>query len=385
MSDYGDDDYSDYGDPWMYIEDEYMPADDLAEHAVYSPPPSAFREDEGEDSDPFEYFVDLEYASDGYDDATFYTHNPQAAESGKKRKRAVPNGPGKKKQKLEEELPVSPNHVPKALPPVVWRSQARRGTEPKLLEENTESYALLKDWRERLPDVPAWSTKASKSKAKELPAPLSPAPEPDEGDGDEGPAEIDSAALMAALQRNLAAAGGPLTGMDPEQLLQFAMRMMGDQSAGDEIAGELANDILGRGGGDDDDEEEEDGEAPAEILSWLSKHREPNNTQPGAPPRTRSGIPTRNPMSPEVRIPRRPLSPPLSEATKAGPKDANARNAGTDDNSLAVDSEAFNTRKRKSEDDIDVGNASAPKKRATTSQPKAVPSTRTTRSRAKRS
>ena len=52
MSDYGDD-YSDYGgDEWFYVEEEFMAADDLAEHAVASPPPTTYAdEDAAEDWD----------------------------------------------------------------------------------------------------------------------------------------------------------------------------------------------------------------------------------------------------------------------------------------------------------------------------------------------
>jgi hypothetical protein len=86
MSDYGDDN-SDYGDEWMYVEEEYMVADDLAEHAVASPTLAACAADDDAEWDRFDYFNDLEYASDGYDDAKFEVHTVKDAQTGQKRKR----------------------------------------------------------------------------------------------------------------------------------------------------------------------------------------------------------------------------------------------------------------------------------------------------------
>ncbi|KAF2867376.1 hypothetical protein BDV95DRAFT_502689 [Massariosphaeria phaeospora] len=359
MSDYGDD-YSDYGDEWMYIEEEYFAADDLAEHAVGSPPPTTYEDDALFDWDRFDYFNDLEYASDGYDDAEFRPHDTKAAQTGQKRKRSTAVGRSKKKQKAVsgEAVPVSDMPMSK-WKPVVWRSQADRNPKPKLLDEgDTESYALLKDWRVRMADTPAW---ASKSRGPQSPTPRasrngkekaasvdelvvpSAEPELDEEDDGEADAEIDPAVLMQALQSRLAAAGGPLNGMDPQQLLQFAMRMMTEKDAGDDIAGEMADQML------DQEEDDEEGEGDeANLVSWIAQQR--NTTQETATDATPA---PEAPHSPDVaHNVTRPPTPPSSEANRS------VRPAlGT------------SSRKRKAKEAAPDGgsSANAPKRRATRS------------------
>ena len=102
--------------------------------------------------------------------------------------------------------------------------------------------------------------------------PASPPYDEDEEEGhDEAMSEeghtISQEALLAALQRQLAAAGGPLSGMDPQQLLEFATRMAANQDAGDDIAGEMADAMLA---GDDEDD---DGNAEENLLSWVAQQR----------------------------------------------------------------------------------------------------------------
>lgn len=409
MSDYGEDDLSDYGDEFFYVEDEYSAADDLAEHVVGSPPPTTYGDEEAtEDWDRFDYFNDLEYASDGYDDANFYTHGSQEAQTGQKRKRGNVSGHGRKKQKGGKDYVVlSPRAQEYKLQPVVWRSQAERGVKPKLLNEDVEPYALLKDWRERMADTPAWAagapksdptnSKASalgKSRSTEMSEPISPSAESEvdeEGDG-----EIDPAVLMAALQKNLAVAGGPLSGMDPQQLLQFAMRMMSDQDAGDDIAGELADNMLDQG--QDEEEGSDEGEAPADLLSWLSKHREPTHVDPPNPDTAPTATMTKSPEA--KRESGRPPTPPSSQANRSyhtfedameldNPRTKNAATFKQNGTSSSNSQEVLG-RKRKANDNDDLDNTGTEaKKRATrsyltttaASQAKAVPSVKAKRSR----
>jgi hypothetical protein len=255
MSDYGDDDYDDYD--WFYVEDEYMPADDLAEHAVPSPPPTAYGDDDmQEDWDRFDYFNDLEYASDGYDDATFQPHNAKDSKIGQKRKRVTKGMHSKKKVKTSESAETT-KAAAVAHSPVVWRSQSDRARKSRVVTDTTKSYSLLKDWREKLAETPAWargsppaeSPGALSGEAHDAPESTLDLPEEDalaedEEMDEEGDVDISQDALMAALQRQLASAGGPLSGMDPQQLLQFAMRMVTDKDAGDDIAGEMADAML---------------------------------------------------------------------------------------------------------------------------------------------
>ncbi|KAL1604816.1 hypothetical protein SLS60_004356 [Paraconiothyrium brasiliense] len=307
MSDYGDDFDDDYGDEWLYVEDEYMQADDLAEHAIASPPPTAYDEDRLDEWDRFDYFNDLEYDFEGYDDANFVPHNGATGQPkiGQKRKRGAVAGRNNKKQRL-----INGEGGPKqdvawlTNSPIIWRAQADRGAKPKPLPENAEPYAILKDWRS-LDKSSAWVQKHPRTHSKshtphtEL-ASLTPKSHIDEeeqewedeeevmdGEIDDGEEPdiggIDPNALMAALQARLGSAGGPLSGMDPQQLLQFALRMANDQDAGDDIAAELADEMLNQG-----DEEEEDDEAEANLLSWVSQQRNGNKNDTSAPSETKA-------------------------------------------------------------------------------------------------
>lgn len=381
MSDY-DDDYDDYEGDFFYVEDEYMAADDLAEHAVASPPPATCGDEDMEDDwDRFDYFNDLEYASDGYDDIKFQALDVKGAKAGLKRKRAVRSAPAKKRL-AKESVSTQTETTPLGHSPIVWRSQASRGIKPKTLDDNAQPYALFKNWREKLADIPDWakgsppsspgalSTRTSKGKGKMafVTEPASP-PYDDEDDGDDegddsmdqGADGIPQEALLAALQRQLAAAGGPLSGMDPQQLLEFAMRMATDKDAGDDIAGEMADAMLGG------EEDEDDAEAEEKLLSWVAQQRNGKNeeTPAGEEDGTMDGTA------------QQPPSPPSSDLKRS------VRVAETNTNKSSL--------KRKAEDEPSVeGSTKVLKKKATrsfdaptaASQAKAAPSRPTTRSKA---
>lgn len=390
MSDYGED--SDYELDWIWIEEEYSAADDLAEHAVQSPPP-AFNIDEDDlaDWDRFDYFNDLEYASDGYDDVTFAPHNSEAAKNaqsaGQKRKRAGAGRYETKRMRITGSEPASLSEPSKpVLPPIAWRSQGKSDV-PVVSAESLESYAILKNWRETLPETPAWATRFSRAKVTQVQdvsesssTPLKEADQVmDDADDEEGSDTIDQSVLMAALQKNLATAGGPLSGMDPQQLLQFAMRMMNNSEAGDDIAGELADDMLNRDDGEDDEGEED----PAELLSWLTRQRDPTRgteeTEPNKPGRPVSGGNSnhdRPPTPPSSEKIRSNLTAGESIETSKQNKRAHRQNADV------VLPQETPSRKRKADENIhDASSTTSPKKRSTrsygapttASQPKSVP------------
>jgi hypothetical protein len=314
MSDYGDD-YSDYGDEWLYIEDEYMAADDLAEHAIASPPPTTYGDDDMQaEWDRFDYYNDLEYASDGYDDATFLVHNTKDAKIGQKRKREFKHSRSNKKQRVPNSASEAPHTIVVAPSPVVWRSQNDRAPRQRLLADDAPSYALLKNWREELVEIPRWAcgsppAKSPSEKSGHSHAVLAADLELLDGEalveeeemGEEGDVDISQDALMAALQRQLAAAGGPLSGMDPQQLLQFAMRMATDKDAGDDIAGEMADAML------EGEEEEEDADAEENLLSWVAQQRNANKDAAASEPKSPD----------DTRASNRPPTPPSSEANRS--------------------------------------------------------------------
>lgn len=426
-----DDEYSDYGEEWFYVEDAYTCADELAEHVVHSPPPMAIGdEDDYEEFDRFEYFYDLDYGSDDDHDDLYYDDTAHGdAKPGEKRKRGgeVRSGRKEKRVKRGERGIGGGTGRMSEYSPVAWYSQAERNREPetRVFDESAPAVALKVSEKLECP-VPLHGTEGETRPANALeePPPLSPAPEsgePDEETQTEPtPAAPDQAALMAAIQSNLAAAGGPLSDMDPQQLLEFAMRMMGGE-AGDDLAGELADNLLAQTQGEGDDENEE-AEAPADLLDWLSKQR--NSTDQDAKPTTNrpttKAVPTR-PKSPEVQIQQhqRPITPPPSVVCQNPSSGSNSGNSGKKQAPAPADTEMkeipivahskaaaeptrndkTETRKRKAA--ATEATVPAPKKRATRSfdaptassraraAPKAAPAaatTRTTRStRSKRS
>lgn len=290
MSDYGDD-YSDYGEEWLYIEEEFVAADDLAEHAVASPPPTTYAdEDAAEDWDRFDYFNDLEYASDGYDSAVFQVQGSKGPKIGEKRRRHLSPSQSKKRQRALGDAEAAALKMS----PIVWRSQADRGSQPKPLDENAQTYTVLQDWRKKL-DTPRWArgtppqssvqaAREQKHKADVVDTVESASPPSDLDAEDEGAHEdemdIDPGALMAALQSRLAEAGGPLSDMDPQQLLDFAMRMATGKDAGDDIAGEMADVMLNQ----DMEDDGEDPEAEANLLSWVAQQRNHGTEPPASAP-----------------------------------------------------------------------------------------------------
>lgn len=393
MSDY-EDDYDDYDGEFFYVEDEYMAADDLAEHAVASPPPATCGDEDMEDDwDRFDYFNDLEYASDGYDDTTFQPLDVKGAKAGSKRKRPVRRPVRKSKADINTTPrvePAAPTHSP-----IVWRSQTDRGVKPKALEDNAQPYALFKNWREKLADIPDWakgspptspgapslSSEKGKGKMAFVTEPASPPYDDEEEGHDEATSEqgqgISQEALLAALQRQLAAAGGPLSGMDPQQLLDFAMRMAADQDAGDDIAGEMADAML------EGSDEEDDGDAEEKLLSWVAQQRNGNKEVAEADSVPVDVVPST----------KRPPTPPPSTATRSvSTSQTNTTASAPTPTSLPTDSKIPKpSRKRKADDDEPLadGPTKVAKKRTTrsfdaptaVSQAKAAPPKPATRSK----
>jgi hypothetical protein len=389
MSDYGDD-YSDYGDEWMYIEDEYMAADDLAEHTIASPPPTTYGDDDVEaEWDRFDYFNDLEYASDGYDDATFLPHDSKDAQTGQKRKRAHGGSRSKRKRRMTGSVTEAINPLVTAHSPVVWRAHSERGSKLKSLADDAPSFALLKDWRNKLGDTPDWARGSPPAKspgatcqnehAVDAPDFLARATELldgqalEEGDKDmdeegdeEADVDISQDALMAALQRQLAAAGGPLSGKD----------------AGDDIAGEMADAMLE---GEEGEEGDDEVGSQDNLLSWVAQQRNANKdaaaTEPKSPEATRDS--------------KRPPTPPSSEANRSVKTGENKTKSGGVKSKTwtALETKPAASLKRKAgAEDEPESSTKTVKKRVTksfdaptaASQAKAAPASRTRATRSKR-
>ncbi|KAL1646606.1 hypothetical protein SLS58_003192 [Diplodia intermedia] len=299
MSDYeyDSDDYDLYEDNWLYIAEDDNLADDLAERAVASPPARDYDPDgSGYNSDYFEYWVDIEYNSDGWNDVKAASKTNKTIPAPKKRKKVARGGPSLKKRKgaggrqLTDAAPESGNEVP----PVMWQSSKDRIKQqfegPRALTEEPQSFSLLGDWRTRFgPDGKqskgneAGVDGAAPSAADEILKAVemaSAAPEEedweDEGesaqeDGDGlgsliADSGLDPQALMRALEENLAATGAAPAGLDQSTLLKYALRMLSGEGEADDIAGELAEDLF-------EQAEEEDPEGK-NIAEWAAKQKD---------------------------------------------------------------------------------------------------------------
>jgi hypothetical protein len=290
MGDEYDDGESDY-DEWFYVEDTYLVADDLAEHAINSPPPTTYADDDAmEEWDRFEYYCDLEYGSDGYDDENFRVRDPVLKTTETRQIRERPAATSKVKTRRKKRKgppasgPFSRQRSLSPLPTVVWRSQDHMPVITKQLEDNQTSFALLPNWRELVQDF-AWGKRPA-GVGSELKREPIVAPSVEEDDGTSTPESassvaqpnedtaqdiatgaIDSDALMAALQNRLSDLPGPLNellnGMDTSRLLECALRMVNGDGTEDDIADELADDLL--------DGAEED--TSTDLASWLSQQR----------------------------------------------------------------------------------------------------------------
>jgi hypothetical protein len=256
----------------------------------------------------------------------------------------------------------APHTVVAAPSPVVWRSQNDRAPRQRLLADNAPSYALLKNWREDLVDTPRWacaspSAESPSSQSGQIPDTVAKVlqalvsethgndtlsegeemEEEDDREEDEEDGDISQDALMAALQRQLGGAGGPLSAMDPQQLLQFAMRMATNKDGTDDILDEMAAAIMegkdeaqllemAKGMGVEDAEEMADG--------GEAEDDDEENTEEHAPPwqsvlqsMQKDASEPKSPLDAQANT--QPPTPPSSEANRSVKVTANTKSDGT--------------------------------------------------------
>lgn len=305
--------------------------DDLAERAVASPVPPE-NDDDLLDYDPFDYWEDIEYNDDGFNDAgprrSRERVEPDAERAGQKRKKAFTLTSPEKRLKAAsgEARPVSGAESP--TPTVAWKTHCEEGR-PPTVENFDRSFALLKDWRERYANSPGFKTAKSPNNtpredvaSNDLLSPPS--------DSEDEEVEMDMDVLKAALRTNLARLGAAPEDIDETTLLEFATRLMQNQDAADDIVGELADNILGAG--EDDDSED------AVIPDWLAQQLKPKDADddevdrqgtpkkehrlptPSSSQSTRS---TKSTMSAEATLPatRKDVLSLLTEETIPAPRD----------------------------------------------------------------
>ncbi|CAK1364683.1 hypothetical protein CB0940_08343 [Cercospora beticola] len=269
MDDFDDGDYLDMDNDWIYVEDEYDLADELAENAIPDPGymgTSAEIAMESYEFDFYGYQEDLEYGEDPYWDAA----DPRAAHvrpgkvakatrTGAKRKRNNESTPSSKRQKL---APIA-----REAQPVIFRSRSARQdaqsrTAPTV--KGAKTFALLPDWRERFKDadgvvknkrMPAAMAKAAyeeapdengeeeAEEAEEAPtdaAEMQEEEEEEEWESDEeegtegGGIDIDPDTLKAILAQRLAEAG--ITGDEKASFLESFNDMLSGEGKGEAAA-----------------------------------------------------------------------------------------------------------------------------------------------------
>lgn len=275
--------------------------DDLAEHVVASPGPGDVEGTWDETSRFENYWDDLNYNGDGYDDYEVKKRKREKKPDGTAKTTLVG---GKRKAAHRQEHPSkrlktktgeASTTTTLDLPSLLWMNFNERSTKynssGKIMADFGEPVSLIPDWRERYKDMDGFPKVGSPTKLEIVADDdEDAADELYEGDGhppishgkrrqkeaeisqDEGPHEemgdlhIDSDALKRALKEQLSQMGLKVNGLDEQTLLSFAERLFtGGGENADDIVGELADDLLGR-----DEEEETSGG----LVDWVSKQVE---------------------------------------------------------------------------------------------------------------
>jgi hypothetical protein len=257
----------------------------LAEHAVASPVPYE-GDDEWNDQSRYEYWNDIEYDSDGYNDV-----------DGKQKNKAVkqlkPTGTLKRKAPAAPESPTKRRklyrgEVSRGISPVAWRPKA----DVKPLEEfitpveELKSFSLLKDWRERFRHAKGLGTpKVQQNVDGEMSGERSALLEEDDGEDEDGGGDVgeevgaesadvmklDPEILKMALRKNLESIGLDVAKINEATLLKLATRMTADMGRAHEILDEFVETLLGS----------EETEETDQFSQWaLKKAEEAAKDQP---------------------------------------------------------------------------------------------------------
>ncbi|KAK7551469.1 hypothetical protein BKA81DRAFT_402685 [Phyllosticta paracitricarpa] len=285
MSDYGyDSDDLEFfdDDAWLYIAEEDQLADDLAEGAVPDPPYLDDQlDDVGASSDPYEYWIDIEYNSDGWNDVQGKPKIRQLTTTGNKRRKTAQGGSPQKKRKVAQDATGRIAFNSLDAPPVKWIPASQRmekvlGLDLPLAEPK-ESFALLEDWQTRFvsntsPKMDAvggeddWATDSEDDSKPSRHTEACGGVGGARGHDWEGLVAgngLDPQALMRALQENLSAAGAAPAGLDQNSLLNYALRMLNGDEEADDIAGEMADEMF----------EADDDSEGHEVAEWVEKQK----------------------------------------------------------------------------------------------------------------
>ncbi|KAK4544753.1 hypothetical protein LTR36_004002 [Oleoguttula mirabilis] len=281
--DYDGDDMFGFEDDWLYVEDEFALADELAETQIADPGYAGTNHEvdmESYEYDLFGYWDDLEYADDTYWDYDAGHQPGQGTEkAGQKRKRGAPAmvGGTDKRRKVSGTHAATVSGLEASQPEsVVFMSREQRNRlagRPAPTLTNRIAVSFLPDWKERFAD------KDGVVSVESMPADMQLAAEAEEDDtphkaraghtdamlvgneeggdwededageelGEQDQAEnalagLDPDMLKMILKQKLGEAG--LEGIDESAFIDTLNKMLaGDE---DEAAGDLANSLLGQ-------------------------------------------------------------------------------------------------------------------------------------------
>ncbi|GAM82246.1 hypothetical protein ANO11243_002250 [Dothideomycetidae sp. 11243] len=257
------DEYQDYDDgvffedDYLYVEEGWAPADDLAETSVPSPPAIDTIEDHYVTYDPYDYWMDIEFGTDEYYDVLSPSTLPRLEKSvGVKRKllHKASDQSANKRRKLAQDVEdvnrqgiwTGPNVV------LIPSAEVYRLSEPCQACGNLKSYALLPDWK-RI----AYTTRIKSPSQIPGPSDISQEPDDEVESTSESPRDeaLNPAQLMSILQKSLP--GISPDGGTPNDLQQMLVQMMSNADGADmdQLLENLTRSVLDQveEGGDDSD------------------------------------------------------------------------------------------------------------------------------------
>ncbi|KAG8625118.1 hypothetical protein KVT40_006869 [Elsinoe batatas] len=272
--DYEDDDYY-FDDEYLYVEDSFAAADELAETSVPSPPAYDRIDDDYEGYDYYDYYLDTEFGTDEYYDVRLPTADSKQERSGQKRKLQQAYSPRPHKQAKKD--PKSKGSAASTKSDRVWHGPNvlyRPFQETHTLrsvvtdEGKSENYALLPDWRDKFPQA---KNKSSRDNGELGNIKDSSEMDIDHAEGDwegeeeeddetEDAAGLDPGVLMSILQNKLSESG--MEG-DGGQLQEMIAQMLSSGGGNmEELLEGLTNSVL---------EQVDEGGADSGMGKWLSQ------------------------------------------------------------------------------------------------------------------
>ncbi|KAI7128803.1 hypothetical protein KC343_g13369 [Hortaea werneckii] len=284
--DYDEDQFLEYDGDWIFVEDEYGLADELAESQVPEPGYSGTNAEialESFDYDIYNYWDDVDYLADDaywdYEGKVLPGEDLQS--SGQKRKRGTPaRASAASKRRKVSGKDVAEGAVPGRgqMDNVMFVSreeQVRLALQRGPILKRSKPVAFLGDWRKRYANVdgevlvgqmPADMKKAAQAEDavrgqtpdQEIASAAGPGSQEDEegwedeeeenastaGDAVEGLPSLDPDMLKQILRQRMGDAG--LDGMDEGAFMDTISKMLAGGSDEDDVAGDLANILLGQ-------------------------------------------------------------------------------------------------------------------------------------------